>query len=68
MDMEHIKVNNLFWLYSIYCLLGITGEQGMPIDWFDWYDIQKVNLMWDMTNNKIKWHALFTKHYKKCNT
>jgi len=44
MGMEHIKVNNLFWLYSTYCLLGITGEEGMPIDWFGWYDIQKRNL------------------------
>jgi len=32
MDMESIKVNNLFWLYSKYCLLSITVEQGMPLD------------------------------------
>jgi len=29
MDMEHIKVNSLFWLYSVYRLFGKTGEQGM---------------------------------------
>ena len=45
MDMQPIKVNNLFWLFSIYRLLGTTGEQGMTINWFGLYDVKKVNLM-----------------------
>ena len=43
----------------------ITGEQCVTIDQFGWYDFQKATLMWDMTNYKIKWHALFTEHYKQ---
>jgi hypothetical protein len=70
---KHILNTYICWSYYVNSIILLTygyrtywDKQSILAikytDLFGWYELYKGTLMWDITNNKIKWHALFTKH------